>query len=174
LNWSCCRFWSGNDIQEIEGSCFSITLPTGKSLPSPKKHDSAVWPKLPGHKNQEKQFKILYVEDNPANMELVVAILFRHNIKLLQAPDASLGIELARAHKPDLILMDINLPGIDGYEALNIIKTDPRTNSIPVIALSADSMASDIKKGLSSGFAEYISKPIHITPFLTTVNKYLV
>lgn len=162
------------ESEEGRGSCFSITLPTGKSLPSPQKHESAVWPKLPGHENQEKQFKVLYVEDNPANMELVAAILFRHNIKLLQAPDASLGIELAKAHKPDLILMDINLPGIDGYEALNIIKTDPLTNSIPVIALSADSMASDIKKGLSAGFAEYISKPIHITPFLTTVNKYLV
>lgn len=162
------------ESEEGRGSCFSITLPTGKSLPSLKKYESAVWPKLPGHENQEKQFKVLYVEDNPANMELVAAILFRHNIKLLQAPDASLGIELAKAHIPNLILMDINLPGIDGYEASTIIKTDPLTNSIPVIALSADSMASDIKKGLSAGFAEYISKPIHITPFLTIVNKYLV
>jgi signal transduction histidine kinase/CheY-like chemotaxis protein len=162
------------ESEEGQGSCFSITLPTGKNLPSPKKSEPAVWPELPSHKNQKKHFTVLYVEDNPANMELVATILFRHNVKLLQAPDASLGIELAKAHKPDLILMDINLPGIDGYEALNIIKTDPSIDSIPVIALSADSMASDIKKGLSAGFTEYISKPIHITPFLTTVNKYLV
>ena len=118
--------------------------------------------------------KFYIVEDNPANMELVASILFRHDVNLLQAPDASLGIELARVHKPDLILMDINLPGIDGYEALTILKTDPLTNSIPVIALSADSMESDIKKGLSAGFTEYISKPIHIAPFLKVVNKYLV
>ncbi len=161
------------ESEEGQGSCFSITLPTGKNLPSPKNSELAVWPELPSHKNQEKYFTILYVEDNPANMELVAAILSRHNVKLLQAPDASLGIELTKAHKPDLILMDINLPGIDGYEALNIIKTDPSIDAIPVIALSADSMASDIKKGLSAGFTEYISKPIEIKSFLDTVNRYL-
>ena len=162
------------ESKEGQGSCFYITLPTGKKLTPLSKIEPAVWPELQDHKNQENKFKVLYIEDNPANMELVAAILFRHNVKLLQAPDASLGIELAKAHKPDLILMDINLPGIDGYEALMIIKADPLTNSIPVIALSADSMASDIKKGLSAGFTEYISKPIQITSFLTTVNKYLV
>lgn len=164
------------DVESTEGqgSCFFITLPTGKELASPPKLEPAVWTELPGHTNQENHFKVLYVEDNPANMELVAAILFRHNVKLLQAPDAKLGIELARVHKPDLILMDINLPGMDGYEALNIIKTDPLTNSIPVIALSAHGMASDINKGLSAGFTEYISKPIQITPFLTIVNKYLI
>lgn len=161
------------ESKEDQGSCFFITLPTGKELATPPKLEPAVWPELPGHKNQKNYFKVLYVEDNPANMELVASILFRHDVKLLQAPDASLGIELARVHKPDLILMDINLPGIDGYEALTILKTDPLTNSIPVIALSADSMESDIKKGLSAGFTEYISKPIHIAPFLKVVNKYL-
>ena len=131
-------------------------------------------PELPGPRNQENHFKVLYVEDNPANMELVASILFHHNVKLLQAPDASLGIELARVHKPDLILMDINLPGIDGYETLTILKTDPITNSIPVIALSADAMPADLTKGLSASFIEYIPKPTYIAPFLTTVNKYLV
>ena len=131
-------------------------------------------PELPGPRNQENYFKVLYVEDNPANMELVASILFHHNVKLLQAPDASLGIELARVHKPDLILMDINLPGIDGYETLTILKTDPITNSIPVIALSADAMPADLTKGLSASFIEYIPKPTYIAPFLKTVNKYLV
>ena len=97
-------------------------------------------PELPGPRNQENHFKVLYVEENPANMELVASILFHHNVKLLQAPDASLRIELARVHKPDLILMNINLPGIDGYKTLTILKTDPITNSIPVIALSADAI----------------------------------
>lgn len=161
------------ESKEGQGSCFCITLPAGKEFTSSPKIEPAVWPELPGHENNGNKFKVLYVEDSPANMELVSAILFRHNIKLLQAPDASLGIELAKAHSPDLILMDINLPGIDGYEALRILKTDPLTNSIPVIALSADGMESDIKKGLSAGFTEYISKPIQITSFLTTVNKYL-
>lgn len=164
------------DVQSEEGkgSCFSIVLPEGKSLSAHKESDTTVWPEPPHQENRENNFKVLYIEDNPANMELVASILFRHNLELLQAPDAKLGIELAKAHKPDLILMDINLPGMDGYEALKVIKTFPALDSIPVIALSADSMESDVKKGLSAGFDDYICKPIKITPFLEKVNQYLV
>ena len=109
---------------------------------------------LTGSKIEENGFKVLYIEDNHSNMELVASILFRHNLKLLQAPEARLGIELAKAHIPDLILMDIELPGMSGYEALKIIRKYPLLDSVPVIALSANSMESDIKKGLSAGFTD--------------------
>ena len=161
------------DVQSEEGkgSCFSIVLPAGSDISTLEEPEPATWPELPDHKGDS--FKVLYIEDNPANMELIASILFRHNLKLLQAPDAKLGIDLARAHKPDLILMDINLPGMDGYEALKILRADRDFDSTPVIALSADGMVSDIRKGLAAGFTDYISKPIKIMPFLNIVNKYL-
>jgi len=156
-----------------KGSCFSIILPEGKRLSSLKELQPLVEEELTGSKIEGNGFKVLYIEDNHANMELVASILFRHNLKLLQAPDARLGIELAKAHKPDLILMDIELPGMSGYEALKIIRNYPLLDPVPVIALSANSMESDIKKGLSAGFTDYISKPIQIASFLKKVNQYL-
>ena len=91
----------------------------------------------------------------------------------MQAPDAKLGIELAKAHKPDLILMDINLPGMDGYEALKAIRMEPILDATPVIALSANGMETDIKKGLEAGFTDYISKPIQVASFIKKVNQHL-
>ncbi len=163
------------DVQSEEGkgSCFSITLPEGK-LSTPHINEKPVASHAKANsKNKENHFTVIYVEDNPANMELVASILFRHDLKLLQAPDASLGIELAKAHNPDLILMDINLPGMDGYEALKNLKADPSFDSTPVIALSANAMESDIKKGLSAGFTDYVPKPINVRSFLEVVNRYL-
>jgi signal transduction histidine kinase len=163
------------DVQSDEGkgSCFSITLPEGK-LSSPHIDEKPIsLPAKANSQNKENHFTVIYVEDNPANMELVAAILFRQNLKLLQAPDARLGIELAKAHKPDLILMDINLPGMDGYEALKKLRADPSFDSTPVIAVSANAMESDIKRGLSAGFTDYVPKPIHVRSFLEVVNKYL-
>jgi signal transduction histidine kinase len=154
-----------------KGSCFSIILPEGKQHSSLKEPETLL--NLNGYENSDNRFKVLYIEDNPESMELVASILFRHNLKLFQAPDAKIGIELAKAHKPDLILMDINLPGMDGYAALKIIRTEPILDAIPVIALSANGMATDIKKGLSAGFTDYIPKPIHVASFLKTVNQYL-
>lgn len=163
------------DVQSEEGkgSCFFITLPEGKMSYPHIDEKPGTWPARSNSKNIENHFTVIYVEDDPANMELVASILFRQDLKLLQAPDARLGIELAKAHKPDLILMDINLPGMDGYEALKKLKADPSFDSTPVIALSANAMESDIKKGLSAGFVEYVPKPINVRSFLEIVNKYL-
>jgi CheY-like chemotaxis protein len=160
--------------EEEKGSCFTITLPEGKMSSPHIEEELVIIPAKAGSKNKENHFTVIYVEDNPANIELVAAILFRQDLKLLQAPDARLGIELAKAHKPDLILMDINLPGMDGYEALKKLKADPSIDSIPVIAVSANAMESDIKRGLSAGFTDYVPKPIHVRSFLEVVNKYLV
>ncbi|MDP2875361.1 MAG: PAS domain S-box protein, partial [Holophaga sp.] len=110
---------------------------------------------------------LLYVEDNPANLNLVEQILVRHpGIRLLSAVDGSKGVALAKSALPDVILMDINLPGIDGYEALRLLRSDPITEHIPVIAVSANAMPRDIKRGLEAGFYRYITKPIMVKEFM--------
>ena len=117
---------------------------------------------------------MLYVEDNPANLMLVEQIIGeRSDVSMLSARDGTQGIELARVHRPDVILMDINLPGISGIEALNILHKDPATRHIPIIALSANAMLGDIEKGLEAGFFRYLTKPIKINEFMSTLDEVL-
>ena len=117
---------------------------------------------------------LLCVEDNPANLMLVERLVARRpDIRLLTARDASRGIEIARASRPDAILMDINLPGISGLVALRILSEDPTTASIPVIALSANAMPRDIERGLEAGFFCYLTKPIKVDEFLETIDMAL-
>jgi PAS domain S-box-containing protein len=117
---------------------------------------------------------VLYVEDNPANQELVKHILrTRPGVRLLMAPDAGLGIDLAAAHKPDLILMDINLPGMNGVKAMEILKSKAETRHIPVIAISANALPNDIEKALRRGFDDYVVKPINVVRFLKMVDERL-
>ncbi len=114
---------------------------------------------------------LLYVEDNPANLMLVEDIIARRpDIHLLSARDGNRGVELARASQPDVILMDINLPGISGIEALEILMADPATAHIPVIALSANAIPRDIEKGLDAGFFRYLTKPIKVIEFMDTLD----
>jgi PAS domain S-box-containing protein len=117
---------------------------------------------------------LLYVEDNPANLELVEQLIARRpDMRLLSAADGSLGIEFARAHLPDLILMDINLPGISGIEAMKVLRADPATAGIPIIALSANALPRDIEKGLQAGFFRYLTKPIKVDQFMDALNMGL-
>ncbi len=117
---------------------------------------------------------LLYVEDNPANLKLIEQLIMRRpDIRLLSARDGSYGIELARANEPEVILMDINLPGISGIEALKILREDPITALIPVIALSANAMPRDIEKGLQAGFFRYLTKPIKVNEFMDTLDTAL-
>jgi CheY-like chemotaxis protein len=117
---------------------------------------------------------LLYVENNPANLMLVEQLIARRaEMRMLSASNAKLGISLARAHQPEIILMDINLPGISGVEALKLLREDPSTKHIPVIALSANAMPLDIKKGLESGFFRYLTKPIKINEFMDTLDVAL-
>lgn len=156
------------------GSCFNIILPAGEGKDNSYNPAQLIEPIIQKSRPKTgKNYKILYIEDNLANMELVGCALFRSDIKFLQAPDARLGIDIAKAHKPDLILMDINLPGMDGYEALKIIRQDPTIGKTPIFALSANSMESDVLNGLKSGFDEYIPKPIRISDFVEKVNGVL-
>ncbi|NHZ80533.1 response regulator [Massilia sp. CCM 8695] len=117
---------------------------------------------------------LLYVEDNPANLKLVQEIVrFRPDLHLLTAPDGHIGIELAKAHLPDVILMDLNLPCVSGADALKELRSDPRTAHIPVIALTANAMPRDIERGLASGFFRYLTKPINIDEFNEAIDSTL-
>ena len=119
-------------------------------------------------------YTLLYVEDNPTNLMLIEKLIARRpDIRLLSAKNGSRGIEIACAEKPDVILMDINLPGISGFTALRILADDPATARIPVIALSANAMPRDIEKGLEAGFFRYLTKPVRVSEFLETLNAAL-
>ena len=117
---------------------------------------------------------LLYVEDNPANLMLIEDLVARRpDIRLLSARDGNRGIEIARASRPDVILMDINLPGISGIQALKILREDPVTAHIPVLAISANAIPSDIKKGLDAGFFRYLTKPIKVNEFMDALDMAL-
>jgi signal transduction histidine kinase/AmiR/NasT family two-component response regulator len=117
---------------------------------------------------------LLYVEDNPANLMLVEDLIARRpDIRLLTARDGNRGIEIARVSRPDVILMDINLPGISGIEALRMLADDPITAHIPVVALSANAIPRDIAKGLEAGFFRYLTKPIKVNEFMDTLEAAL-
>jgi len=117
---------------------------------------------------------LLYVEDNRANMQLVEQLIERRpGMRLLRAGDGMRGITLARIHQPEVILMDINLPGISGIQALKILRDDPITAHIPVIAISANAMPHDIKKGLEAGFLNYLTKPIKVSEFMNALDMAL-
>lgn len=117
---------------------------------------------------------LLYVEDNPANLMLVEDLLARRpDIRLLSARDAKSGIEIACTSLPDVILMDINLPGVSGIDALKILSEIPETAHIPVVALSANAIPRDIEKGLQAGFFRYLTKPIKVVEFMATLDLTL-
>jgi len=117
---------------------------------------------------------LLYVEDNPANVRLVEQLIARRpDMRLITAGNGRDGIDLARGYLPDVILMDINLPGISGIEATKIIRLDPTTARIPIVALSANAIPRDIEKGLEAGFFRYLTKPMKVNQFLETLNVAL-
>ena len=117
---------------------------------------------------------LLYVEDNPANLKLIEQLVSRHpDLRLLSAMNGQDGIALAIGQVPDVILMDINLPGISGIEAMKILRQDPITAHIPIVAISANAMPRDIEKGLEAGFFKYLTKPIKVNEFLETLNATL-
>jgi len=117
---------------------------------------------------------LLYVEDNLANMQLVEQLIARRlDLRLLSAGDAIRGIELARTLQPEVILMDINLPGMSGIQALKILREDSLTAHIPVLAISANAMPHDVRKGLEAGFFHYLTKPIDVNEFMDALDMAL-
>ena len=114
---------------------------------------------------------LLYIEDDPANLLLIESLMgHRPDIHMLSAQDGTQGLALAKAHLPDVILTDIHLPGISGIELLKLLQDNPATRHIPVVALSANAIPSDIDKGLAAGFYRYLTKPIKIDVFMATLD----
>jgi len=157
-----------------EGSVFWFELiRTTEHRASSRKDQGTTISETTGQKDEQKS-TLLYVEDNPANLMLVEDLLARRpDIRFLSAPDAIKGIEIARTSLPDVILMDINLPGISGLDALKILADIPETAHIPVVALSANAIPRDIEKGLEAGFFRYLTKPIKVTEFMDTLDMTL-
>jgi len=153
------------------GSVFHVDL-AGSDLVATKckeQDEAAISPLM-----REHPCSIVYIEDNAANIELVKKILKQHaNMPLHYATDARHGIELVKDSMPDLVLLDINLPDMDGYTVLDILKSDPKTADIPVIAISAKAMTHDVEVGLKAGFVDYITKPINVAHFIEVVDKII-
>jgi len=116
---------------------------------------------------------ILIVEDDPKNLKLIRDLLQIRGYTTLEATDGKQGVDMARAKMPDLILMDIQMPVMDGFEAINILKADPVTKSIPIIALTAFAMQEDREKCIEAGCNDYITKPLDTRAFVTKVKEYL-
>ncbi len=164
----------GVDSAVGDGSVFWVEL---QSTPAPELKvivPEQAAPKLPTRPIDDPQKILLYIEDNPANMRLVERLIDRRtDIKLLKAVDGLQGIALARASLPDVILMDINLPGISGIDALKVLREDAATAHIPVVAISANAMSRDIEVGRQLGFFRYLTKPIVVEEFMTTLDLAL-
>ncbi len=162
-----CTFW----IELAIAQAANVALDSFPAEPQPSSVDAEVDAEKP--KKGPTQ-TLLYVEDNPANMQLVQEIIAQHGqLELIEAKDAISGIELARKRSPNLILMDINLPGMSGIEALAVLLADSKTAGIPVIALSANAIPRDIEKGLAAGFFQYLTKPIKVLELLATIDLAL-
>jgi len=165
----------GVDSVVDEGSVFwfELGLTTAPYFASPDAgHTARIAPPRP---DGTPWHTLLYVEDNSANLELVEQLVARRSdLRLLTAADGHLGIEFARAFLPQVILMDINLPGISGVDAMKILRADPLTAHIPIIAVSANAAPSDIEKCLSAGFFSYITKPIMVSQFMDSLDAALI
>ena len=122
----------------------------------------------------ELAFDVLYIEDHASNRDVVVALLAPYpQVHLRTAPSGEAGLALAREQPPDIFLLDIQLPGMDGYQILQHLRADPRLSGIPAVALSADAMSHDVQRGLAAGFDRYITKPVDLNQLLQALNELL-
>jgi CheY-like chemotaxis protein len=118
---------------------------------------------------------VLYIEDNSTIRQLLRYIIdLRPGFTLLEAENGAQGLEMARIHRPDLILLDIHLPDMNGFKVFEHLQKNPGTAKIPVVAMSGSAAPSDIEKGLRAGFKQFLSKPINIKEFLGTLDSIVV
>jgi CheY-like chemotaxis protein len=164
-----------------QGTTFWFTLPQqSRAMEQPHADDNTddplleAAPESASGSDATRQNSVLYVEDNPANYRLVERLLQRlPNLELHWAKSAQDGLDMVQQQRPDLILMDIQLPGMDGNEALRRLRADPATAAIPVIALSANAMRDDIELSLSQGFDAYLTKPLDVQLLYQTIGQHI-
>ncbi len=156
-----------------KGSTFVVTLPRAGSEAIAVQRNAEVVA-LPVVAQEENRKQVLYIEDNPANLKLVSQLLGRRaNIHLRTAFEPALGIELARMHTPDLILLDISLPGMNGYQVLKLFQEDKKLRRVPVVAVTANAMPEDLERGRRAGFADYLVKPLDVGDFYGMLDRLL-
>ncbi len=156
------------------GSVFSLIVPCADGGSTPDTENSQ-----PGSVDYiaptDAEHIVLYIEDSNSSIKLMQALFDQFDgVGLQWAPDARLGIELAASQHPDVVIMDINLPGLDGLEALRLLRNDTATADIPVIALSALASPSDIKRGLDAGFDLYLTKPFDVSKLIESIRKFIM
>ena len=176
----------GFESTEGKGSRFWVHFPIidQSAMERTKPPEQATTPK-PSHSKsqvlQNKAFKplqprrvLLYVEDNLSNARLMEEIINHHpSLSLIHATTAEEGIELAKERGPNLVIMDISLPGMDGFEALQQLKTQPETANLPVVALTANASSEEVEKGKQAGFKRYLVKPVQVDALLEAFNELL-
>jgi len=154
-----------------EGTTFFFALPIAEK---PTVDVDETDPSMIIKRADARAVTVLHIEDNPANQALVARILSRRpHVKLISAATGEKGLELARTHDPDLVVLDINLPGMSGYDVLTKLQTYMDTRHVPVIALTANAMPQDVKRGLDAGFLQYLTKPIDVKEFLRTIDLFV-
>lgn len=161
----------GVESEPGQGSTFWVELPAASAVPEavvpPTPQKSAPLAAAGG-------FSLLYVEDNPLNVSLMEYLLDTlPDVTMFAAPSGPLGLELAQAQRPDLIVLDLNLPEMDGFEVLERLLSGPETADIPVIALTASAMSKDVERGMAAGFFGYLTKPLKFDEFLACVDAAL-
>jgi nitrogen fixation negative regulator NifL len=156
-----------------EGTSFFVKLPLADE-PLRKEEQATNVAAKPLNSLENQLKTILYIEDNKINTKLIESILEPHqNLKLISADSAEKGLELANAQKPDIILMDLNLPGMNGFEALNKLREMDESSGIPVVALTSNAMKEDEEKVREAGFDEYVTKPIQVAEFKKIIENLL-
>ena len=164
----------GVDSKVGAGSVFWVEMPLASALPNVASVPEVVATLAQPDQAGELMYTLLYVEDNPSNAMLMEHLMARRpDFRLLGAGDGVGGVALARSSQPDVIVMDISLPGISGLEARKLLAHDPTTAHIPVIALSANALPVDVERGKTAGFFRYLTKPIKVDEFMQTLDAAL-
>lgn len=164
----------GMESEEGQGSIFWVELPEVVAAYTIRSNNLAPAIAIEAASGDEHRHTVLYIEDNPANLRLVAQILGRNRqVQLITAHNPELGLELVSSRRPELILLDINLPGMDGYQVLTVLRSMDSAKKTPVIAISANATALDIEQGMTAGFDQYITKPIDVMRFLEVVERFL-
>lgn len=164
----------GVDSEYGVGSTFWIEIPKD-DISNNVINNSNIEPISAQKIKSDRIYTVLYIEDNPSNLKLVMQLIEQKDyLHLFTAHTASLGLELADIKCPDLILLDINLPEMDGYKVLEKLRANNKTNLIPVVAISANAMPKDLKKSKEAGFNDYLTKPLNVQLFYETMDQFLL